>query len=567
MLRNLTQKFYVQLILLFAGFAICRILCNAVFFEGFLSTFSTINSRIRFLGNLSLFTHVPYFSSSIILSSLCHPFFLLLILLLYVPFVMKRKELHTVFSSIPGSDRIIICVCALLLAWELSTYDYNYYLDHAFYFDRILLVVLALLLFRFPVLTPFFIAAAFVYRSQFNYPVDGFPLFDKRLLFDILEMFLVFAYLKFFIREFRVSFLFAVLCIVGGNYFMSAIGKMLISPHGYEWLTQDNVADLFANVHQRGWIAENGHYQTLRGFIEKFGTILKVLLFITEFAGLFLLRSRKWAMILLSSFFIMHIGIFIFGSMLFWKWMAVDVTLALIILRDRKNMTGELFTGKFFLASLVVIATSFIWLQPYRIAWFDTKAALRYSFYAIDENGKEYNVDRNMMNPYHQWFEYDHFGFLLNAPMPNLTSFGYTSQYHLMHELDSVNTEGIDMYNLPKGEEGIYRIQDEMDAAFVTNMQKLATAGGKNSFDSLKKSSFDSFIQQYFRNRNRMIGQTFFPALFSAPAHLYSSVPSPAYDGKEKIVCFRVESHLVTIYDDCPISADDRVVDLIYIPN
>ncbi|TND10619.1 MAG: hypothetical protein FD123_261 [Bacteroidetes bacterium] len=513
---RITRSIWGQALLVLLLFACCQVATSAVFFDGFLHTFSGIN-RMLFgeNGAPGILTHVPYHGCSILLSAFLHPLFTLGLILLYVPFLFKKRFAKGLVISHTFADRLLVTVAALLLAWELGTYEYNYFLDHAFYFDRALLFILALLLFRFPVLVPVFLAFAFVYRSQFNYPVTGFPLFDKRLLYDLLVLFLSFWYIRILVPAFRIPFLFFALCLVASNYFASGFAKILISPHGTEWLLENKTSDLFANVRLRGWLdgTDPGTIASMRTFIEKSGFVFQCVVLLLELGAIFLLRSRRLAILVLVLLALMHAGIFIFGSMLFWKWMAIDLTLAAVLF-FRKPAAENLFPGKkYFFLSIGIILLSFAWLRPYTIGWHDTPFNQYFTYEVEDDSGRVYALAKNELNPYHQWIQYDQFLFLVNRPCLRVSGFGYTNNYALASAIRNSGPDGI---------------------------TALENAKGEKQYSEEKKKEYNEFMQRFFVNRNKRIGRSFFPSALHAPHHLYNWSAENAYAGQAPVRIFRV---------------------------
>jgi len=527
-----------QILLVLLAFALIQFICLFVFYNGFLHSFSDITSRFT-NEKIPIFTDVPYHSFSILFSSLLNPFFLSGLLVIYLPFFVNRKKYSTL--SIPINERIIITVCALVLSWELCTYQYNYYLDSAFYADRLILVLLSLVLFRFPIFTPLFIAFAFVYRSQFNYPLEGFMLIDKRILFDVLIMFTVVFNLRHFVPSFKTPFLFFVLCIMAGNYFYSGMAKVFISPHGYEWFVYNRPADLFLNVHYRGWMAgvNEESISSIYSFLDNYGQVFQFIVFLTECAGLFLLRSRKFALVILSSLFFMHVGIFIFGSMIFWKWMALDLLMIFILFRMKFDLQKQLFTKKLFLSSVVVVILSFFWLKPARIAWADSPYTLYFTYETIDEKGTVYEYPKNEMDPYQQWIQYDRFLFLVNEKCLNVSGFGYTSDLLLSQRIKEIGVEQI--LSLEKKE-------------------------GINFFDEEKRNGYNEFIRTYFTNRNKRLGNLFLPSVFHAPHHIYNSVSGNVWDGTIPVKKFRTIFNRVYTENGRKVIITKKVVNEVEIP-
>jgi hypothetical protein len=536
-LNKLLTTHYGKIFLVLFLFLALSLISLFVFYNGFLVNFNLINKRAFGENVPRILDHVPYNSFSILLSSLLHPYFLLGLLLIYFPIIFFRRPFFAKKFIYQKPERLLVFGAAFLLTWELVTYDYNYYLDSAFYFDRIVLIILTFALLRFPLLTPLYIAFAFVYRSQFNYPVAGFELFDKRLLFDILLMFVSFRYVKAFIKEFKFSFVWLVLCIVASNYFYTGLAKIIMSPHGYEWLTENNLADLFLNVHVRGWMA-NASESTINSiwnFLNSWHVPLQFLVLFTELSALFLLRSKKISLIILTVSFLMHLCIFFCGSMLFWKWMAIDALLIYLISKN-KIVAEELKYRTLFGSSVVVIAFAFIWLRPYMIGWFDTPVNQYFTYEVVDKNGKVYQLTKNEMNPYHQWFQYDHFLFLTESECLSITGFGYTTNYKLFNQLRTISQNEL-------------RLQCRSD-----------------HFNPVKTEAYLDFITAYFKNRNKRLGHHLLLTYLRAPYHLHGSGKGLLYADQAAVSKFRVFYNLSFSSSGKTVQIEKRVLHEVLIP-
>jgi hypothetical protein len=513
-LQRLTETKYAGYILVLFVFFILRLLSVFSFYNGFLGNFETIATLFPSDGCIGrTMEYVPYHSWSVCLAALLHPVFLITLIFIYFPLAYKKRFLLLARDTFPASDRIMIFISAFILSWELCTYDYNYYLDSAFYFDRFILILLPFLIIRYPVTIPLYVAFAFVYRSQFNYPVDGFDLFDKRLLFDILLMFTALIYVKLYFPKIRMPFFFFVMCIVASNYFMSGAIKIVMSPHGYEWLRYNKISDLFINVHARGWLAgyDPDFIQKCWRFLETNNVLLQSLILILELAAVFLFRNIKFAITLLVLLSLMHLGIFLAGSMLFWKWIVIDLSLA-VLLWKYKVRFKEFFSGRMVLISCVIILSSVIWLKPYTIGWFDTPYNQYFTYEAEDENGNMAEVGKNELNPYHQWFQYDKFLFLVDKTCLQMSGFGYVKKYVLKKQLDTIPPS-----RLPFVEEEF----------------------GKNTYRAEQSEAFNDFIATFFKNRNRRSEQLFL-TIFHPPHHLYNRPSGKGLGSLGKIKKFRV---------------------------
>lgn len=497
---NFFRSIYGQVVLFILAFAFLRWLWMFSFFNGFLGAYEKLS-----LTN-------PFHSWSIFFGSFLNPVYVLVLIAGLLPFIIHKKYFPKNVFSYSRMERFFFSVIALVIGWELATYDYNYYLDRAFYFDRILLLLLPFITYRVPQLTILFLSFALVYRAQFNFPVDGFPMFDKRLLFDLLICSIVYQYCRIFIRDFKTPVMFFVLCIVASVYFASGLKKIWISPHGYEWVMNNDPLNLFNNVHLRGWMAcaSESTLDSFRELLKNFGSVFQWFILLIELGALFLLRYRKFATALLICFFFMHIGIFLFGSMLFWKWMFVDLLL-IVILWKYKTGFGEMFSDRrLSWLSVGIIGVSFLWLRPISIGWHDTNVNQFYTYEVVGEDGKIYALDKNEMNPYHQWFQYDQFFFLTPSPTLPVSGFGYTYDYDLAALIQDADSSTFDGLVAPV------------------------------NFNKGKKKQYDEFIAEYFRNRNRLPDKKFLLDKISPPHHLYSNVCVNPYDDQSPVRTFRV---------------------------
>ncbi len=503
-----------HLLVLLLAYMVTHFVFFTFFYSGFIGAYADLVKHLpRFAKAVPLLKLVPYSFSSPFLAAFCNPFFALGVLVVSVPFIGKTSKLSWAIIEDKKWVRLLCFTAVIMLAWELSTYDYNYYLNTPQYIDRILLVIFALLILWNPgFILPFLILSLF-YRSQFNYPIGGFPLMDKRVLFDILVLMYTYLLLSAYVKEFRVSMLFIFLCLIGSNYFYPGLSKLMASPHGYEWLFKNDLVNFFANMHQYGWLsnASTDTINALGKFLKKFGFLFKLITLCIELSGVLLLWKRKTAIPILILFASTHLAIFIFGGMIFWKWIAIDLVLFFIVLRNKNN--EAIFNKQNFLLSIPIIVLSYIWFSPFPFGWFDTRVSQYMTYQVEDDKGNIYNLERNSMNPYHQLFQYDSFLYLVNENTLDIKPFGNTNKYKEAKVLNSVSEE-----DLP-GLIGKY---------------------GKNRYDSTKVKAYESFIKTYFANRNKQIGVTFFLALLAAPNHLYNGAPMPVYTGQERVKRFIV---------------------------
>lgn len=522
-LSRFSEKKYAGVVFVLSAFLALRLISMFTFYNGFLINFQKIAAFLpedNFFGKI--ITIVPYHSWSICIGALMNPLFLAGVLVTLSPIITKKRfsdfnQLH--FTS---EERGLLFLVSFILSWELCTYDHNYYLESAFYFDRILLFVLPFVIWRLPVFVPLYVAFAFVYRSQFNYPVDGFDLFDKRLLFDILMMFTALSYVRIYFRNINLPFLYLVLCIIASGYFVSGLSKLTMSPHGYEWLWYNELSDFFLNARTRGWLPamSKESIHSIWIFLNKYGLYLQLFVLLLELSSLFLLKNFRLCIWLLIGMSLMHFGIFLVGSMLFWKWMAVDLIMALLLVRARYALERKIFSQHLFRTSIIIIISSVIWLRPYPIGWFDTKVNQYFTYEAEDLSGAVTQIHKNDLDPFHQWFQYDKFLFLVDKPCWPVSGFGYTAKYKIQKQLNELPSDSI----------------ANCSSGFCVNQ-----------FDPKKKKKFDDFIKVYFTNRNKLNGRGVSFSVLKPPHHLNNSGLGSGLSKREIVKKFRVIYHVTYI--------------------
>lgn len=530
-----------HLLSLLVAYIVVHFIFFTFFYSGFIGTYAWIYEHLAMHGmNFQFLQYVPYHSWSPFLASFLHPVFALFVLLVSIPFIGKLGKIKWETIEHYKWVRLLAFVAAAVLAWELSAYDYNYYLDSSQYFDRFLLVIFALLILRNPLFVLPFLIISLLYRSQFNYPIGGFALWDKRLLFDLLVLLYTYILIRVYYGNLKINLLFMMICIVMSNYFASGLAKITHSPHGYEWLAYDKIAYLFMNVHQSGWLQSlsPSNIDSVKNFLLRFGTIFQIIVLAIELSAIAVLWRKKVGILILIGCIVMHIGIFIFGSMIFWKWMAMDATIVFILLKLKPEEKQILFNSRNFKISLLLVLTSAIWLKPLTVAWFDTPANQFFTYEVTDDKGNVYHLEKNSMNPYHQFFQYGDFLYLVDKNVLPITSFGYAHNFRQARMIKQ------------SGATGIGQAEKEF---------------GKNNFDSAKAEGLDNFIKTYFSNRNKRNGNMMISYL-AAPNHIYNHEDSPVYTGRETVKKFRVIFNQTYFDGEKVVAIDKHIVREINIP-
>ncbi|MGF1553066.1 MAG: hypothetical protein ACFBWO_11295 [Paracoccaceae bacterium] len=188
----------------------------------------------------------------------------------------------------------------------------------------------------------------------------------------------------------------AAFALHAANYFYSAVAKATLPGAGFwTWALENDTHDIMLATASIGlgpllgvdWLAYLAHEA-----MDRFQHVTNVVTYLLQYAALVALVRIRLAMLTALAWDAMHLAIFVTTSILFWKWMAVNIGFALAfgLLLDRRAPPWPLFvmgTGVLLLAPLL------FWVAT--LGWFDSRALNRPSVVAVTEDGREVRVPSN----------------------------------------------------------------------------------------------------------------------------------------------------------------------------
>ncbi|MEM8752051.1 MAG: hypothetical protein AAGF90_03670 [Pseudomonadota bacterium] len=159
------------------------------------------------------------------------------------------------------------------------------------------------------------------------------------------------------------------------NYFYSAVAKATLPGAGpFTWVLENNTHDIMLATAATGLgpllgtppLAWAGHE-----LMARFHVFTNLLTYLSQFAALVVLLRIRWAMTLTAFYDAVHLMIFITTSILFWKWMTLNVglVLALATLRDRTAPPWPLTVMSM---GVLLLSPKIFWIAE--LGWFDSKA-------------------------------------------------------------------------------------------------------------------------------------------------------------------------------------------------
>lgn len=254
------------------------------------------------------------------------------------------------------------------------------------------------------------------------------------------------------------------------NYFYSAIAKITLpGAEPLTWVLENETHNIMmatwsiglGPLHSAEWMGFLGHE-----FMARFQHITNFITFGGQLVGLLCIIRIRWAMLLTGFYDLMHMMIFVTTSILFWKWMTLNVglVLALKMLAGRKAPPLPLIVMTM---GVTLLSPLVFWVAT--LGWFDTAALNRATVKAITEDGRAVEV------PNVYWLE--------GSAQMSKTSVGSPFEGHF------------DIGVFGKAKQG----REQMHRAKTCDLPVAETSGIAQSFEEEPK------LEKYFREHHRYI--------------------------------------------------------------
>lgn len=461
MLNSIKNKSLLQFVALLITFKILFILFFGIYFySGFKP--NSLFSKIYF----SLSNQNPYESFSFLLTFLASPWTYFAIALSFYLFKYCQYKTWFQFENYK-TIRLLIIIPIFILAFHSCFAQYNYFANQYYILEKLIIIILAIATCFRPYLVPLFLAMSLMFQGQFIYPIPGYLLFDKRILFDILIMFIAYGVINRKISLPSFFIVFSILVVIVSNYFYAGISKVWTSPHGYEWVLGKLDYSLI-HVNYKGWsISKN-----LIVFAEKYGILLQSMALLIELSSILFFLKKRYAYLHIATFLMLHLGIFLMSGCFFWKWVALDFLLVIIIAK----VPNDMFSLQTLKISFLAIITCHFWLSPFPVNWHPTKVNQSFAYEIAYDSGEVQQISKQNFAPFDNHFHHGKFHFLIDEKILPIKTFGYTMDYELSHKINLCN---------------------------ISEFETLESSFGQNNYDSIKKLKFATFIKSYFYNYNK----------------------------------------------------------------
>lgn len=458
---------------------------------------------------LAVLPEEAYFKSVLLFQIFWNPLKLIVIIGPSLILLINYKTLSWSNFEHGNTVKYFVLFISLILVWTYSTYDFNLYYNQPHYIARLLLIFLAFLVLLNPVFISTLVVLAIVIVKQFHYPLGNYSWTDKRVLFDVLILFNAILYLKLFSQRVVPVFLFVMLCLHGANYVVPAIEKLRI-----RWQFEEKLHYLVASSYVNGWLSfyDESFILKIITYEKTFNIALITFTLVVEFAPLLMFVHKDAPILILLGAILLHIGIFIFSGIFFWKWILLDVALIVFVILVQFDFSW-LFMWPYLVISLFIITFSPPLFRTVPLGWYDTPLTEIYELEAVGISGTIYRVPRYFMSPYDIIFAQNRF-FYLNDDKVLVGVYGSTHNPEIK--------KGIEETNKP------------------IELNTLAEVTGKNYYDRGKAERFDYFIRNYFGNLNKRKKKWILINKLSAPHHIWNSVQGNIYQQQELVKEIRV---------------------------
>jgi len=339
--------------------------------------------------------------------------------------LLFRKRLFVQWQNFENGIQLrnVICFLVISLAWRHAFYEYNTFLDQLHLFDRILLIILAALIFWRPVFTIPFLSLVLIIISQFEL-LNGYSLADSLMPLHLLMMFIAFYLFWLLSNKFSfLNFIFMVGCVIASNYFFSGLGKL-----SYEWMFIDRISNILPNSYAYGWntFLSAEMLQTLTKWMAYANLPLKILTLSVELGMLFFFFRLKWTRRLLLATLVFHLGIFFSSGICFWYWAGIHVFLLLYIWKKDTAKIEQLFNLKRMLFAIIVVLSASYWSNPVKLIWFSRPFEYISFISAETAKGDAYRLSPDFFGSYDYNFTFNNFHYMHASEEKNRFGFGGT---------------------------------------------------------------------------------------------------------------------------------------------
>ena len=221
--------------------------------------------------------------------------------------------------------RNLVMTLLVVLAWAGATFDYNVYLDHGHFLDRLLLVVLTALCWKYPLAVPLAVKWVHVMLKESYVPIPADD-FDFRAVHEVLVVFSVFVWVSPSKRFRSEHFLLLGVAAWASYYYAAGVAKVFYGPD-WSWVVDNHLSNLSVGGHVRGWLGfiSDETFLAMNDVARKLDYSLAVFTLVFELGALAcFFINRRIAQVWFALAIAFNFGIFVMTGIFFWKWIATN---------------------------------------------------------------------------------------------------------------------------------------------------------------------------------------------------------------------------------------------------
>jgi hypothetical protein len=419
--------------------------------------------------------------------------------------------------------RWFVLLLAIVIAWPLVTFGFNYFHGQGYWLDRLLLLILLPLIWLRPVFVYPFLMVAFAMLWQLGEPLlnNGSHFAHKLQVLHVLNLFAA-MFLVYVLIGWRRSqeFYFFVLCLVAAAYWQPAVTKLQL-----DWLWTEGLFYMPLAAHAHGWLSfiDPAEMVKLSGYLKTIDWPARVFVLALEVGSILILFSRRYSVMLLLCLSAFHLAVFALYGFLFWTWIVLNLAVVLILWRDRKPQEITIFSRSHLLMGAALIYFAPYWCSPPSLGWYDTRLSYTYRYEATGESGTTYTIPPRFFAPYGDVFTMANFNYLNDQHLNLVSSYGITGNWSRAEALLTATTA---------------------EQVFVQE-----TSVGANQHHTERADKYYQFVQRYLQNRNQGDRDPSILQWLRAPAQFWNFPRGNPYTGQEPLREVVIKE-VTTLFDD-----------------
>lgn len=176
-----------------------------------------------------------------------------------------------------------------------------------------------------------------------------------------------------------------------GNYFYGALGKLALGDSPLYWVLQNKTEYLVLTSRETGvnpLTFSDGFVKTMYEWFAYSSPLFNFATVAGQAVCVILIVRPRLAMLTTAFFDLMHIGIFVFTGIFFWKFILLNLAIVLGLRRMLDRTIPTLFAA--YLVLLVVVSPALFHINYF--FWLDTRSMNSVKIWAVDDDGREFRV-------------------------------------------------------------------------------------------------------------------------------------------------------------------------------